>query len=270
MKKSPLLFTIFKLLIAFIITSHSSNLFACDPIWYQFKIAVCDLEEEDIFTGEIIGQGDQYIDLKIIDSPRSCETQPIVRMWDGPTVWCNGAFEAPVAQFGSVGDSVICIAQKIDTILTDWDIIGDYRRPITFSYENFKKVKNNQVLDFPANGGNTYDTIPYQNFINQLDSDCMEVDCTTSISENCADNPLDCNDLELSIFPNPTYQKLRFSTNYTWDKFRITDITGRMILEEIEGENVPEINVSNLAQGVYIFSLIEDGNLVESAKFVKQ
>jgi len=270
MKKSSLLFTIFKLklLVAFFITVHSSNLFACDPVYYQFKVAVCDMEEEDIFTGEIIGQGDQYIDLKIIDRPRSCGTQPIIRMWDGPTVQCNGPFEAPVASFGSVGDSVICIAQKIDTVLTAWDVIGDYRRPITFNYENFRKIQNYQVFDFPLDGGNNYDTIPYQNFISQLDNDCMEVDCTTSPAENCEYNPL--NSSVLSLFPNPTHEKLRFSTNHAWDNFRITDITGKVVLEGIEGESVPEIGVSNFSQGVYIFSLIEDANVVKSAKFVKQ
>jgi len=220
MRKSSLFFVILqpKLLVLFVFIFHINNIFACDPIWYQFKVAVCDLEEEDILTGEIIEKGEQYIDLKIIDHPRSCETQPIIRMWDGSTVWCNGPFDAPVAPFGSVGDSVICIAQKIDTILNPWDIIGDYRRPITFNYENFKKIQDNQVLEFPISG-NAYDTIPYQNYISQLDSSCMEVDCTTSVSGNCEDNPLICNELGLSLFPNPAYEKLRFSTN-EWNNRR--------------------------------------------------
>lgn len=243
-------------------------MFACDPIWYQFKVAACDLEQEDILTGEIVGQGNQYIDLKIIDRPRSCEQQPVIRMWDGTTVWCNGPFESPVAQLGSVGDSVICIAQKIDTILNPWDVIGDYRRPITFNYENFKKIQNNQIREIPGSG-NTYDTIPYQNYISQLDSDCIEVDCTTSISENCLDN-LNCNSMGLSLFPNPTHEELRFSTNHTWNNFRVTDITGRVVLDRLKGENIPIIDVRNFSQGVYIFSLMNDNNIVKSAKFVKQ
>jgi len=274
MKKTSLLSAIFKLnfLVLIIIISHSGNLFACTPAWIQFELTVCEWEEEDIFVGKIIKQEDRYIHLKIIDRPRSCEEQPIIRIWDGPTVYCNGPFDSSVSELGSVGDSIICFAQKIDTILNSWDVIGDYRRPIDISHKNFKKIQNNHVLDFPGDGfpvNTTQDTIPYQNYINQLDSDCMEVDCSTDI-ENCIDNPMNCNTLELSIFPNPAHERVSFSTNYIWDNFLITDITGRVVLEGKRGEDVSEINVSDLSQGVYIFSLIEVGGVVKSEKFIKQ
>jgi hypothetical protein len=53
------------------------------------------------------------------------------------------------------------------------------------------------------------------------------------------------------IFPNPTSSILYFQTqnNATIDKIVITDLTGKKVLEQ---RNANQVNVANLAQGLYV------------------
>jgi hypothetical protein len=79
------------------------------------------------------------------------------------------------------------------------------------------------------------------------------------------------NDME--IYPNPVSDKItiKFNTAVTTDKIRITDITGRELMEEnLNGltSDIYEVNVSSLSSGMY-FITMESNKTIQTSKFIK-
>lgn len=75
-------------------------------------------------------------------------------------------------------------------------------------------------------------------------------------------------DKEISIYPNPTSSVLNInSNNITLDKVIITDLTGKIILEQTQ--NTSHINVENLSIGIYIVQVYSGKNKYQN-KFIKQ
>jgi hypothetical protein len=89
------------------------------------------------------------------------------------------------------------------------------------------------------------------------------VTCTT-----LATNDFDF-DKEIFIYPNPTSSVLNINSNnnITLDKVIITDLTGKIILEQTQ--NTSKINVENLSIGVYIVQVYSGKNKYQN-KFIKQ
>lgn len=83
---------------------------------------------------------------------------------------------------------------------------------------------------------------------------------------NIDDNNLTNN---FSIYPNPTNEFLFISnsSNLTIQKITLTDITGKLILEE--KYSLSKINMQSFQNGIYILSLISE-NKVYNYKIVKQ
>lgn len=76
--------------------------------------------------------------------------------------------------------------------------------------------------------------------------------------------------LYVSIFPNPTSDKLFIelkSNDNNADKVVIADITGKQI-SEISLSNTNELNVSNMAQGIYILKFFNKNTIVANRKIV--
>lgn len=81
---------------------------------------------------------------------------------------------------------------------------------------------------------------------------------TTSFSTNA-----------ITVFPNPatTILMLQNSTNITIDKITITDLTGKTVREQ--AQNTPQINVEQLASGMYILQAYSDQEKY-TTKFLKK
>lgn len=73
----------------------------------------------------------------------------------------------------------------------------------------------------------------------------------------------------LSIYPNPTNSILNINTknNTVLDKIVITDLTGKIILEQTQNTN--QLNVQNLASGIYILEAVS-GTEKWHTKFIKK
>jgi hypothetical protein len=74
-----------------------------------------------------------------------------------------------------------------------------------------------------------------------------------------------------SIYPNPTNDILNLnfmSSENTENKFVIKDATGRPVLQGFITPGVKNINVQNLAKGVYSLTLINDDKSV--LRFIKR
>lgn len=68
----------------------------------------------------------------------------------------------------------------------------------------------------------------------------------------------DANGIE--IYPNPTDGMLYIRSNNTINKVIVTDLTGKVILDEIGGSNEVEIDLSSNAQGMYLLNVVTDND----------
>ena len=75
--------------------------------------------------------------------------------------------------------------------------------------------------------------------------------------------------LPLGLYPNPTKSILNLQnpTNITIDKIMVTDLTGKIILEQTQNTN--QINVEKLATGIYILQAFS-GEEKFTSKFLKE
>jgi len=247
-----------KLYSLFILISIFFNLHqlkACDPVYYGFNKSICHFNDP-IFFGEIVATGEQYVDLKIIQKFRTCEQKEIVRIWDGTTVECNGPFAAPTSQFGAIGDSVICIAQYIDTLSNPWDKLDNYRRPIQFNYQGFLSIKNKVVNYFDEE--NNYVEDNFENYLEIISNDL------------CLNIIIDCISTGLNIYPNPVTNHLYIqNVGDSWNTFQIYDILGKLLFTRIKEENLILVPTNYLPTGVYFISFFNEEKLVETFKFMK-
>jgi len=73
-----------------------------------------------------------------------------------------------------------------------------------------------------------------------------------------------------SIYPNPATDVISVSNGVdTIENITITDINGRVVKEVTFGVDQPQINISDLAQGVYILNATSNGKTI-TEKIVKK
>jgi hypothetical protein len=77
---------------------------------------------------------------------------------------------------------------------------------------------------------------------------------------------------DVKVFPNPTDGNIAIQLNFDIQgaaQLRLTDMTGKTVLENRTFDQVTELNLSHLAKGVYLLQVIHGGN-VYSGKVVLQ
>lgn len=82
----------------------------------------------------------------------------------------------------------------------------------------------------------------------EIDPEITDIDDTVS----------DVNGIE--IYPNPTDGLLYIRSNNTINKVIVTDLTGKVILDEIGGSNEVEIDLSSNDQGMYLLNIVTDND----------
>jgi hypothetical protein len=77
---------------------------------------------------------------------------------------------------------------------------------------------------------------------------------------------------DVKVFPNPTDGNIAIQLNFDIQgaaQLRLTDLTGKTVLESRAFDQVTELNLNHLAKGVYLLQVIHGGN-VYSGKVVLQ
>lgn len=64
----------------------------------------------------------------------------------------------------------------------------------------------------------------------------------------------------IEIYPNPTDGLLYINSSSTINKVIVTDMTGKVILDEIGGSNEVEIDLSSNVQGMYLLNVVTDND----------
>ncbi len=81
-------------------------------------------------------------------------------------------------------------------------------------------------------------------------------------------------DIQITSYPNPVTDKITLIENLSSDpqngKVTVTDVQGKVWLQEEVSGTKNELNVENLPQGIYFVSVQFEDLLVKSFKFVKQ
>ena len=107
---------------------------------------------------------------------------------------------------------------------------------------------------------------------------CNGADARQSLEDNngwiITDAGLDCstasiddqNQLDISIYPNPTSDIVYIDGNYTQLKVVVYDILGKLVMKE---SITNSINISQLEKGVYILQL-SDGAKVTTKRIIKK
>jgi len=101
------------------------------------------------------------------------------------------------------------------------------------------------------------------------------IDYSINISYGCFQNTTSLDYMngshdDYEIYPNPTNSKIQISTNDLANNdifIRITDITGRVILQE---NYKKEIDVISLQNGIYFLNIYDKEKLIATKKIIKQ
>lgn len=99
---------------------------------------------------------------------------------------------------------------------------------------------------------------------------CRNHLCTVGINSNVQN-------IDINLYPNPAIDQITLEYNLLESapvEIRITDINGRVVLQENTGnlpvgEHQSEFNIQHLPPGVYALNLIHSGEVI-SNKFVVQ
>ncbi|MCX6187228.1 MAG: T9SS type A sorting domain-containing protein, partial [Bacteroidetes bacterium] len=75
---------------------------------------------------------------------------------------------------------------------------------------------------------------------------------------------------EVTVFPNPTSEKISISNsnlNFASMSFKVMNLTGEVV--KVGTASINEINVSDLAAGMYMISVTDEANEAITVKFIK-
>jgi polyhydroxybutyrate depolymerase len=84
-------------------------------------------------------------------------------------------------------------------------------------------------------------------------------------------NEVDNQNLNFSLFPNPSSNQLKFKYdeyNQQFVNIEIVDVCGKIVINKIQNSNA--IDVSHLNAGLYFITIMENGKQIAKQKFVKE
>ena len=115
------------------------------------KTSFCDLnfqyQTDHVFIGKILRDDSLYSEFEIIENLRGVELRDTVLIWDNPAPMnsCVGYFEKDSKYLGNVGDSILIILSRIDSIDT-WGVLGDYYRPLGVCSSPYLPITNGLII----------------------------------------------------------------------------------------------------------------------------
>lgn len=156
---------------------------------------------------------------------------------------------------------------EVYTVNSALDVLG-YNVIADDGYYRASGVLTNEAGDLivfgTKNVGNSFN---YNLFVTQIPRE--ELELTTSVTNALLNTTQ-------SAYPNPATDKIHFKLNkkelQNGVRIIIHTITGKKVLSKpIYGiGNVLEVNINNLPEGIYLFEIINDNQIISQGKFIKQ
>ena len=94
-----------------------------------------------------------------------------------------------------------------------------------------------------------------------LDVDDISLAIGDAVVENYAD--------VMTIYPNPAKDRVFVTSDVTVNEYRVYNVTGAEIMNNVVNNTTFEVNVDNLPAGVYYIRIYSEG-LIQTKKFVKE
>lgn len=143
--------------------------------------------------------------------------------------------------------------------------------PFTFEPGSMERVDVAYVAAFPVDGETAVESL--LNFVDDIkvvyadDPSHFGYQWLGVEEVEAVDTP------QLLVYPNPVVDRfaIRMGTLNNFDRYRITDITGRCVVEDSWGKDTSRvIDISFLERGIYVFTLVGHDGLMVSCKLIKQ
>jgi hypothetical protein len=218
-----------------------------------------------ILSGLIVDTASHSIKIKIIETLRGIENRDTITVWDGTDFDCNGLFSMKAGMIGKLGDSILIILPKIESLQNSWDVIGDYRRPEYFCVTTQLDIRNDSLIGLIAPSSYQYpyggqDKIKYSDFTSFWsgnNDDCRSL--VTNINNFSIEESIE-------FIQSETTLEINSSQEMTFD-FELISITGIIIQNSIFNKYV-KLDISTLSSGLYIIRVRNDKGDALSRKIV--
>jgi hypothetical protein len=148
--------TLFTLL--FSLSSLIAAACSCAP-YYSFCEFKSQINPDLILTAVVLDTNQNGISLGKLHVLEGVEPRDTIKVWNDTNYNCTGTVSMRASLIGEVGDTVIVMLPKIDSVYTNWGVLGDYRTPMHLCGRSFLKIKNDS-LSVPPNTYYDYSTIP--------------------------------------------------------------------------------------------------------------
>ncbi|MEE1252762.1 MAG: T9SS type A sorting domain-containing protein, partial [Bacteroidales bacterium] len=132
----------------------------------------------------------------------------------------------------------------------------------------FEEIVFDTTIEATINAGETYAEFGFNEseagtYVQNLQTE-FGCDSTITLVLSVNSSLLDVEETELSFYPNPTKDEIRFSQII--DLIEIIEISGKPLMKD---ENTNEINISTLYSGIYNIRLHSNGKTI-TQKLIKQ
>lgn len=256
-----------KFILIFVINIvFSLKLFACSYTPESFCSTSSSFPENLIVFGKIVSIDNNGINLEVIGLLRGEENRTTIRIWNGVDFECNGNWSMSASELGEINHTIIVILPKILEKKSEWEVLGDYRRPDFFGYTPDLKVENGIVSGLiSGNASSPYkaEKSDYENFKNSWET-----------NQNCASVVLNTKNYNLKeIFKIYTMSNNKFkilANSSIKNQIEIFNIYGLKIESKVFVVKKFEIDLSSYTSGIYFINLKYENNKLKTFKVIKK
>lgn len=262
MKQILLLFTF-----AFCFAQTHSSACTFSPVFFCENINQSH-PNYHVLTGKIIDTIQNGVRFEIVEVLRGEETRDTVIIWNDKPFICVGPIPRIAKELGIIGDTLVVALPKIDSIINNWERIGDYRVPEVYAYITSLKLEKDTLKGYLA--GISW---LHSSYTVRLDYETFKTSIITQ--QNCAmrvstqDFPFESN---FQIYPNPFDNQLFVnfpSAGFSRLEYLITNMNGQVLQWGTLFQN-QVIQTDNLPNGMYLLVVrSEKGVLLSRKKLVK-
>ncbi|MEZ4775586.1 MAG: T9SS type A sorting domain-containing protein [Bacteroidia bacterium] len=213
--------------------------------------------EYTIARGKIVKRIDHGLRLELYEVYRGSETRSEVILWDREDVDCNGIIISySTDHVGEVGQTILLVMEQIVTPEISWETSGDYRNSYS-RFQGFDPFARPMVQSGDKLKG------LFSDGINSVDLDDL-ADKLNNCTEDILSPPrIVGGSTELVIYPNPAYDFLFVQNEISPEsEINIFDMSGRLVLRQMEYLMERGIRVNLLPEGIYILSIKSEGLIV--------
>lgn len=229
----------------------SANLWACSIYPEPFCKTVDS--SRTLIYGRIIDTIPHATRVQVFNVYRGMETRDTITVWN-TMYFCMSWNEVSLSEYG-IGDTLFFVLPLIDSIVHDWDVVGDYKWQNIDEEELLLQVYGDSVRGF-INGIRGFwqvGTFKYElgEFIEWLESGegCSSIKIVSVDEVSLINN--------ISIYPNPTADYIAINNLPLNATLEILSIDGQHVGDVSMSEN--RFSTAHLAAGSYLLKISYEG-----------